>query len=68
MTPDTLAAIGRALYGERWQTALAHDLGVTDRTMRRWAAGASPVPDGIEAECRRLLDRRQAHIAGLLAA
>ena len=41
---NLLAEIGEALYGERWQTALAHELGVADRTVRRWVAGDSPVP------------------------
>lgn len=36
MIPNELAAAGRALYGERWQTSLATDLQVADRTMRRW--------------------------------
>ena len=42
-----LAEIGEALYGERWQTALAQDLGMADRTVRRWVAGESPVPDHV---------------------
>jgi hypothetical protein len=33
--------------GERWQTALAEYLGVADRTVRRWVAGESPVPDHV---------------------
>jgi len=68
MTPATLATIGRALYGERWQTALAADLGVADRTMRRWAAGTSAMPSGLEADLRRLLEERGAEIGRLLAA
>jgi len=39
MTPATLRTAGEALYGPRWQSALARDLGVSDRTMRRWVAG-----------------------------
>ena len=35
---DHLAAVGRALYGERWQTPLANDLNVNERTLRRWLA------------------------------
>ena len=30
-TPDKMARIGRALYGERWRTSLAADLRVADR-------------------------------------
>ena len=41
-TVDTLRIVGEALYGDRWQTALAADLGVADRTMRRCIADAKP--------------------------
>ena len=38
-----LAGCGRALYGpnQPWQSALARDLGVSDRTVRRWISGDS---------------------------
>lgn len=49
MTPDYLAAIGRRLYGDEWQMPLADALGVADRTVRRWAAGSSPVPASVAA-------------------
>jgi hypothetical protein len=36
------------LYGAgRWQTALAKEIRVNDRTVRRWAAGDSPVPQSV---------------------
>lgn len=66
MTPDELAARGRALYGERWQTSLAQDLAVADRTMRRWLAGESPIPEGINSELRRVLEERLRAIGGLI--
>jgi hypothetical protein len=47
MTPAELADIGRALYGERWQSALARAIAVSDRTMRYWAAGERPIPEGV---------------------
>lgn len=49
MTPAQLATIGRALYGPEWQTPLADALGVADRTVRRWVAGDSAIPDGVAA-------------------
>lgn len=49
MTPATLSRLAGAIYGEDWQTPLAQALGVADRTVRRWAAGDSPVPDGVAA-------------------
>lgn len=67
MTPDTLASIGRALYGARWQSDLARALDVSDRQLRRWVAGAT-IPPGVADDCRALLSARQAEIAGLLAA
>lgn len=53
-----LIAVGQALYGERWQSPLARDLGVSDRTMRRWVAGQFPVPVGVRAELVTLLKER----------
>ncbi len=66
MTPDELADIGRALYGERWQTALATDLKVADRTMRRWVAGDAPITDGIGRHVRNILVARIKDIGGMV--
>lgn len=44
-----LIECGEALYGQQWQSALARDLGVSDRTVRRWAAGGK-VPQGVYAD------------------
>src|SRR5882757_2396591 len=57
MSPEELAKAGCALYGERWQTSLAQELKVADRTMRRWLAGESPIPSGVESELREVLIR-----------
>lgn len=45
MTPATLAATAEALYGRWWQAALAEAYGVSPRTVRRWAAGTSGIPE-----------------------
>ena len=70
MTPATLRQLlidtGSALYGARWQSALADDLRVDRRTIRRWATGSHDVPLGVAAEIRGLLMARGAKIAGLL--
>jgi len=42
MTPERLSTIATLLYGGRWQSSLAHDLEVTDRTVRRWSKQGSP--------------------------
>jgi hypothetical protein len=66
MTPDELAAAGRALYGERWQTSLAHDLHVSDRTMRRWLTAAFPIPAGVVTELRSVLVEHLNTIGGMV--
>lgn len=67
MTPDTLRAAGEALYGPRWQTDLARALDVADRTMRRWAVGAHPIPATLRDELVALLRARQETVAAALA-
>lgn len=49
---------GEALYGPRWQSDLARDLGVADRTMRRWLAGADDMPPGVALDLWRLCEER----------
>lgn len=57
MTPS-LETIGEALFGPRWQTALASEIGVSDRTMRRWVASPESIPEGAWADIRDLCARR----------
>jgi DNA-binding transcriptional regulator YdaS (Cro superfamily) len=56
MTPRELEQSGRLIYGERWQTALARGLGVADRTVRRWFAGAVPIPGPAAIAIRALVE------------
>ena len=58
MTPELLQRAGEALYGPRWQTELANDLEVADRTMRRWVSGDSTIPDGVNLDLLRIIDGR----------
>lgn len=44
MTASEFREVGEALYGPYWQGALAADLGVNTRTVRRWVSGANRVP------------------------
>ena len=53
-----LVETGEALYGPQWQSALARDVGVSDRTMRRWMSGASPVPAGLWLDLLRVTQER----------
>lgn len=55
MSAEELRRHCSRLYGaHRWQTALSRELQVNDRTVRRWASGASPVPHAA-ALCVRLM-------------
>jgi hypothetical protein len=58
MSSKLLADTGRALYGDRWQSALARDLQVDDRTMRRWVAGDYDPPPGVWTDLLRLTQER----------
>ncbi len=60
-----LRETGEALYGPRWQSDLARGLGVSDRTMRRWAADADDLPPGVIADLARLCDERLRTLSGL---
>lgn len=62
---DLFRAIGAALYGPQWQSEFARQIGVNDRTMRRWATGAFHLPDGIWDTVLPLVEARQAELAGL---
>ena len=51
--PLTLPTISTLLYGPHWQSELARALGVSDRTIRRWAAGQAP-PESVWRDIARL--------------
>ena len=63
---DALARTGRALYGERWQSALASDLGVSDRTIRHYIAGDRSPPPGIYVDLIRLCRERARNLDNLV--
>lgn len=44
MTPELLTKAATALYGTRFQTDLARDLGVTRRTIQRWLNCQNKIP------------------------
>lgn len=58
MSTRLLKRCGEALYGPHWQTEVARELEVSDRTVRRWVAGTSAVPDGIELDLYSLCKKR----------
>lgn len=63
---DKLRQAGEALYGPRWQTALAKDLGVASRSVRYWAAGKHDPPAGVWGELHTLLKGRRRLIDDVL--
>ena len=58
MNSKLLREAGEALFGTRWQSDLARDLGVADRTMRRWLAGAGDMPPGVALDLWRICEER----------
>lgn len=65
MTPAQLEQVGIALYGARWQTDLARDLNVADRSIRRWASGQNPIPAGLVGDLLVLVGQRSIELAGV---
>ena len=53
-----LRQIGEALYGPQWQSDLSRAISVSDRTMRRWAAGTDEVPEGVWLDIHRHAESR----------
>jgi hypothetical protein len=53
-----LSDVGEALYGSRWQSELARNIGVSDRSIRRWVAGTDEVPDAAWRDMALLLETR----------
>lgn len=58
MSTKLLKDAGEALYGPRWQTELARDLGMSERHMRRLVSGASDLTPGMAMEIWRLAEER----------
>ncbi|MEE8629714.1 hypothetical protein [Methylobacterium ajmalii] len=62
-----ISAIGELLYGDRWTTGLALDLGVNPREVRRWKAGTD-LPEERDLKVARGIARRRAaaimHLVG----
>jgi len=68
-----LIKIAVLLFGNNWQAGLAGEIGVADRTLRRWLAGTAQIPLGVWYDVRKLLfnrnvevERMHARLSGLL--
>jgi hypothetical protein len=67
-------AIAQLLYGSHWQAGVSGDLGVGERTIRRWSAGTDHIPPGVWNDLKNRLfnrrveaDRMYQRISGLLS-
>jgi len=49
---EAFRELGKQVLGDGWVFRLAALVGVATRTAQRWAAGTSPVPDGVVNELR----------------
>lgn len=63
---DLLERAGEALHGRNvWKGPLADDLGVSPRTLQRWATGQAFIPPGVWGEIAGLLREHSAEAAQL---
>ena len=58
MTPRQLKTLGELLYGRRWKTYLATDLGVDRRTVMCWAQKEWTMPPARARAIVRLASKR----------
>ncbi len=57
-----LCEIGRALYGEHWESTLSRQMRVSDRSMRRWANGTDRIPWGVWFDVYREVQARASNL------
>lgn len=62
MSTKLLKDAGEAMYGPRWQTELARDLGMSERHMRRLVSGAADLTPGMATDLWRLAEERAADL------
>jgi len=65
VSPDAflLRQIGEVLFGSSWQADLAEVVGVSDRSLRRWAAGEGNIPPGVWRDIWSHAENQRALIA-----
>lgn len=62
MSDRLIRRAGEALFGPRWQSDMARELSVSDRTIRDWVSGASEPPRGVYVDLLRLVVERGADL------
>lgn len=65
---DLLHRIGRAIWGEHWQTSMAAAFDVRDRTVRYWLSGRYEVPADVWRELLARLEAKADDVSGAIAA
>jgi hypothetical protein len=68
MSKALLKSVGEFIYGEEWQAPLARDLGVNERSMRRWVAGTDEIPRGVLSDLGARLEIWHRALGDLLRA
>ncbi|SDM53139.1 hypothetical protein SAMN05216360_102357 [Methylobacterium phyllostachyos] len=63
---DELRAIGELMYGPRWTTDLARDIGEDPRQVRRWLSGEATMPARPLAWARDEARKRARALLGLV--
>jgi len=58
MTPRQLKTLGELLYGQRWKTYLANDLGVDHRTVMCWVQKEYTMPFAQARAVKELANKR----------
>jgi predicted transcriptional regulator len=68
MSAALLATVGATFYGEgeHWIGRLAEDLGVNERTMRRWLAAEAAIPERVWDDLINIAIGRAREIANLV--
>lgn len=61
-----LESAGHALYGNEWQSKLAHALGIDPRRIRQWMAGERKPAPGITQDVIALLETNKVELAATL--
>lgn len=63
---DDLIAVGRLLFGERWQSEMARALGTSSRMIRYWVAGTHARPADLGSRLAGLLRVRIVAMKGMM--
>jgi hypothetical protein len=58
MTPDQLKTLGELLYGRRWKSYMANDLGVDRHTVIGWVDRLWVMPPGRAEDVKQLASKR----------